>query len=32
MQNVYADPAYADVVVELKAELERLRDELEDYG
>lgn len=31
MQNVYADPAYADVVVELKAELERLREELEDY-
>lgn len=31
MQNVYADPSYADVVVELKAELERLRNELEDY-
>ena len=30
MQNVYGDPAYADVVVELKAELERLRDELAD--
>ena len=31
MHNVYADPAYAGVVEELKAELERLRDELEDY-
>ena len=31
MQNVYVAPAYADVVVELKAELERLRDELGDY-
>ena len=31
MQNVYADPAYAAVVVELKAELERLRDTLGDY-
>jgi len=31
MQNVYADPVYAEVVVELKAELERLRDELRDY-
>ena len=31
MHNVYADPAYAGVVVKLKAELERLRDELEDY-
>ena len=31
MHNVYTAPAYVDVVVELKAELERLRDELEDY-
>lgn len=31
MQNVYANPAYADVVVALKAELERLRNELGDY-
>ena len=31
MHNVYADPAYADVIAELKAELERLRDALEDY-
>ena len=31
MQSVYADPAYADIVVELKAEVERLRDELGDY-
>ena len=31
MHNVYKDPAYANVVVELKAELERLRDALEDY-
>ncbi len=31
MQNVYANPAYADIVVELKAELEQLRDELGDY-
>ena len=31
MQNVYADSGYAKVVVELKAELERLRTELEDY-
>ena len=31
MYNVYADPAYAGVVVELKAELEQLRDELGDY-
>lgn len=30
MQNVYADPAYAEVIVELKAELELLRDALED--
>ena len=32
MHNVYADLAYADVVVELKAELERLRDGLEDHA
>ena len=31
MQNVYTDPSYADVVVELKAELEQLRNELGDY-
>lgn len=31
MHNVYTDPAYAGVVVELKAELQRLRDELGDY-
>ena len=31
MQNVYTEPAYADIVVELKAELERLRDEFGDY-
>ncbi len=31
MHNVYTDPAYVDVVVELKAELERLRNELGDY-
>ena len=31
INNVYADPAYAGVVVELKAELEQLRAELEDY-
>ena len=31
MQNVYGDPAYAGVVIELKAELERLWDELGDY-
>ena len=31
LQNVYADPAYAEVVVALKAELERLRGELGDY-
>ena len=31
MHNVYAAPAYAGIVVELKAELQRLRDELEDY-
>ncbi len=30
MNNVYDDPAYADVVNELKAELRRLRKELED--
>ncbi len=30
MNNVYDDPAYADVVNELKAELRRLREELED--
>lgn len=31
MRNIYADPAYAEVVVELKAELERLWDALGDY-
>jgi arylsulfatase A-like enzyme len=31
MYNVYADPAYAGVVAELKAELERLRGALGDY-
>ena len=31
MYNVYADPAYAGVVVELKQELQRLRDALGDY-
>ena len=31
MHNVYADPAYANVVVELKTELERFRDDLGDY-
>ena len=31
MQNIYAAPAYAAVVGELKAELERLRNALEDY-
>ena len=31
MHNVYEDPAYAAIVGELKAELERLRDVLEDY-
>lgn len=31
MHNVYADPAYTGIVVGLKAELERLRGELEDY-
>ena len=30
MKNVYADPAYAQVVKELKAELYRLKDELND--
>jgi arylsulfatase A-like enzyme len=30
VRNVYADPAYADTVRELKAELERLRRELKD--
>ena len=30
MNNVYDDPAYADVVIDLKAELVRLRAELED--
>ena len=32
MENVYEDPAYTEVVVALKAELERLRGELEDYA
>ena len=31
MHNVYRDPAYAGVVMELKQELQRLRDELGDY-
>ena len=30
MNNVYADPAYAETVKELKAELARLRKELDD--
>jgi arylsulfatase A-like enzyme len=30
LNNVYADPAYAKQVIELKAELERLRKELDD--
>ena len=30
LKNVYADPAYADTVKQLKAELERLRKELKD--
>ena len=30
MKNVHADPAYAQVVKELKAELYRLKDELKD--
>ncbi len=29
MHNLYDDPAYADVVVELKAELEKLREQYE---
>ena len=31
MHNVYEDPAYTGIVAELKAELQRLRDELGDY-
>ena len=31
INNVYADPAYVEIVVELKQELQRLRDELGDY-
>lgn len=31
MHNVYTDPAYAGIVVELQQELQRLREELEDY-
>ena len=31
MRSVYSDPAYADVVEELKAELDRLRGELKDH-
>src|SRR5699024_8965354 len=31
MKNVYHDPAYAEVVKELKDELYRLKDELEDF-
>jgi hypothetical protein len=30
MVSVYNDPAYADVVVELTAEIDRLRDEVND--
>jgi arylsulfatase A-like enzyme len=32
MQSVYDDPAYADVVKEMKAELKRLRDKYKDDG
>ena len=31
MHNIYPESAYAEVVVELKAELERLRDALGDH-
>ena len=31
MQNVYHDPAYAQVVAELKEELYRLKEEAQDY-
>ena len=31
MHNVYADPAYASIVMDLKVELEQLRDDLGDY-
>ena len=32
MQSVYADPAYQDVVREMKAELQTLRDKYQDDG